>query len=94
MIEAAIQQGDLGTGGYEAWILLGEVRSMDEREEAAMRALKEGVKLAEAVGASGEGMLVCASLLLEIRSTLNVVNSHLQFRTQMSPLSVHLIRCC
>ena len=58
MIEAAIQQGELGEGGYEAWIFLGETRSMDEREEAAMRALKEGVRRAEEVGAKGEGMLV------------------------------------
>ena len=58
MLEAAIQKGDLGFGGWEAWVLLGEVRSMDEREEAAMRALTEGVKRAEAAGASGEGMLV------------------------------------
>ncbi len=58
MFEAAIQKGDLGEGGYEAWILLGEVRNMDEREEPGMRALMEGVKRAEAVGAAGEGMLV------------------------------------
>lgn len=60
LLEAAIQQGDLGTGGYEAWILLGETRSMDEREEAAMRALTEGIKRAEDAGAAGEGMLVSA----------------------------------
>ena len=58
MIEAAIQQGDLGAGGYEAWVFLGETRSMDEREEAAIRALKEGVRRAEEAGANGEGMLV------------------------------------
>lgn len=32
---------------------------MDEREEAGMRALKEGVRRAEEAGATGEGMLVC-----------------------------------
>lgn len=58
LLEAAIQQGELGEGGYEAWLLLGETRSMDEREDAAMRALLEGTKQAEQVGASGEGMLV------------------------------------
>lgn len=58
MLEAAIQKGDLGQGGWEAWIVLGEVRSMDEREEAGMRALTEGVKRAEGAGATGEGMLV------------------------------------
>ncbi|TFK23956.1 peroxisome targeting signal receptor [Coprinopsis marcescibilis] len=60
MLEAAIQKGDLGEGGYEAWILLGETRNMDEREEAGMRALMEGVKRAEESGAAGEGMLSLA----------------------------------
>ena len=58
MIEAAIQKGDFGEGGYEAWLLLGEVRSMDEREEQSMRALAEGVKRAEQAGATGAGMMV------------------------------------
>ncbi|KAI9061756.1 TPR-like protein [Trametes sanguinea] len=60
LLEAAIQRGDLGEGGYEAWILLGETRSMDERDDAAMRALMEGVKRAEAAGATGAGMLSLA----------------------------------
>ncbi|KAJ2917783.1 hypothetical protein MD484_g2622, partial [Candolleomyces efflorescens] len=60
MLEAAIQQGDLGDGGYEAWILLGETRNMDEREEAGMRALAQGVKRAEEAGAQGAGMLSLA----------------------------------
>ncbi|OSC97435.1 peroxisome targeting signal receptor [Trametes coccinea BRFM310] len=60
LLEAAIQHGDLGEGGYEAWILLGETRSMDERDDAAMRALMEGVKRAEAAGATGAGMLSLA----------------------------------
>ncbi|KAI0645973.1 TPR-like protein [Trametes meyenii] len=60
LLEAAIQHGDLGEGGYEAWILLGETRSMDERDDAAMRALTEGVKRAEAAGATGAGMLSLA----------------------------------
>jgi hypothetical protein len=59
LLEAAIQKGELGEGGYEAWILLGETRNMDEREEAGMKALTEGVRLAEAAGAAGAGMLVC-----------------------------------
>jgi peroxin-5 len=59
LLEAAIQKGELGEGGYEAWILLGETRNMDEREEAGMRALTEGVRLAEEAGAAGAGMLVC-----------------------------------
>ena len=59
LLEAAIQKGELGEGGYEAWILLGETRNMDEREEAGMKALTEGVRLAEAAGADGAGMLVC-----------------------------------
>jgi hypothetical protein len=58
MLEAAIQKGDLGEGGFEAWILLGETRNMDEREDAGMKALLEGVKRAEIRGTSGEGMMV------------------------------------
>lgn len=58
MLEAAIQQKDLGEGGYEAWILLGEVRGMNEREELGMCALREGVRIATAKGgAGGVGML-------------------------------------
>ncbi|KZT29021.1 TPR-like protein [Neolentinus lepideus HHB14362 ss-1] len=60
MLEAAIQKGELGEGGYEAWILLGETRNMDEREEMGMRALVEGVKRAEEVGAAPAGMLSLA----------------------------------
>ncbi|KIK67167.1 hypothetical protein GYMLUDRAFT_69359 [Collybiopsis luxurians FD-317 M1] len=60
LLEAAIQKGDLGEGGYEAWILLGETKNMDEHEEAGMRALSEGVKRAEAAGASGAGMMSLA----------------------------------
>lgn len=60
LLEAAIQKKELGEGGYEAWILLGEVRSMDEREELGMLALREGVRIAkEQGGAGGVGMLVC-----------------------------------
>ncbi|KAH9002058.1 peroxisome targeting signal receptor [Lactarius hatsudake] len=57
LLEAAIQKGELGEGGYEAWILLGETRNMDEREEAGMKALTEGVRIAEEAGAAGMGML-------------------------------------
>ncbi|KAF8520334.1 peroxisome targeting signal receptor [Hysterangium stoloniferum] len=60
LIEAAIQQGDLGEGGYEAWILLGETRSMDERENAGMQALTEGVRIAREAGVTGPGMLSLA----------------------------------
>ncbi len=64
LLEAAIQKGELGEGGYEAWILLGETRNMDEREEAGMKALTEGVRLAEEAGVAGVGMLVrCPSTL-------------------------------
>ena len=58
LLEAAIQKGELGEGGYEAWILLGETRSMDEREDAGMKALTEGVRRAQEVAQNGEGMLV------------------------------------
>lgn len=60
LLEAAIKKGDRGEGGYEAWILLGETRSMDEREVQAMRALQTGVQAAEASGANGTGMLSLA----------------------------------
>ncbi|KAF5393344.1 hypothetical protein D9757_000793 [Collybiopsis confluens] len=60
LLEAAIQKGDLGEGGYEAWILLGETKNMDEHEEEGMRALTEGVRRAEAAGASGAGMMSLA----------------------------------
>lgn len=58
MLEAAIQKEELGEGGYESWVLLGETRNMDEREDAGMRALLQGVKRAEESGTSGAGMLV------------------------------------
>lgn len=61
-LEAAIQDGQLGEGGYEAWILLGDTRSMDEREDNAIRALKEGARLAEQAGAPGTGLMVSISL--------------------------------
>ena len=63
LLEAAIQKGELGEGGYESWILLGETRNMDEREEAGMKALMEGVRRAEEVGTPGAGMLVHLVLL-------------------------------
>jgi len=58
MLEAAIQKGELGEGGYEAWILLGEARNMDEREDMGIKALVEGVRRAKVAGANGVGMLV------------------------------------
>ncbi len=36
---------------------------MDEREEAGMRALLEGVKRAETNGGAGSGMLVCVQVI-------------------------------
>jgi len=60
LLEAAIQKGELGEGGYEAWILLGETRNMDEREEAGIKALNEGVRIAHEAGAGGAGMLALA----------------------------------
>ena len=58
MLEAAIQKGELGQGGYEAWVLLGEARNMDEREDTGIKALVEGVRRAKGAGADGVGMLV------------------------------------
>ncbi|KAG8985369.1 Peroxisomal membrane signal receptor PTS1, partial [Tulasnella sp. 427] len=60
MLEAAIQKGELGEGGYETWILLGETRSMDEREDLGLLALRQGVKIAKEAGAVGPGMLSLA----------------------------------
>lgn len=60
LLEAAIQRNDVGEGGYEAWILLGETRNMDEREGLGVKALLEGVKRAEEAGAPGVGMLSLA----------------------------------
>ena len=72
MLEAAIQQEELGEGGYESWVLLGETRNMDEREEAGMRALLHGVKRAEESGAPGPGMLVSPA---QINFTSNLISS-------------------
>ncbi|KAF9506187.1 hypothetical protein BS47DRAFT_1385656 [Hydnum rufescens UP504] len=57
LIEASIQKGEFGEGGYEAWLLLGRARSMDERETQALRALREGTRIAELNGAPGAGLL-------------------------------------
>lgn len=92
MLEAAIQQGELGEGGYETWILLGETRNMDEREDAGMRALLEGVKRAEANGGAGSGMLVCNQV--NVNSNELTVNSHLPSLSPMNPTIVHHIQCC
>lgn len=72
MLEAAIQKEDLGEGGYESWVLLGETRNMDEREDAGMRALLQGVKRAEESGKAGAGMLVS---LAQINLTSNLIFS-------------------
>jgi hypothetical protein len=95
LLEAAIQKGELGEGGYEAWILLGETRNMDEREEAGMKALTEGVRLAEEAGAAGAGMLVCYShnsstglLLTELG------NSPWRSLTRTNHSIALLIQCC
>lgn len=95
LLEAAIQKGELGEGGYEAWILLGETRNMDEREEAGMKALTEGVRLAEGAGAAGTGMLVC-----HLRNSSTGVSltefgdSPWRSPTRTNHLIAHLTRCC
>lgn len=71
ILEAAIQKGELGEGGYESWLLLGETRSMDEREDSALVALAEGVKRATASGASGAGMLVRCEAVLNKNSQIS-----------------------
>lgn len=69
LLEAAIQKGELGKGNYEAWVLLGEVRSMDEREDQAMRALVEGVRRSQESGQPGEGMIVSPLMFTSIDRT-------------------------
>jgi peroxin-5 len=95
LLEAAIQKGELGEGDYEAWILLGETRNMDEREEAGMKALTEGVRLAEEAGAAGAGMLVCYSHNSSTGVLLtDLGNSPWQFPTRTNRSIALLIRCC
>jgi len=49
--------GELGEGGFEAWLLLGRARSMDEREVQALKALREGTRIAQQAGMADVGML-------------------------------------
>jgi peroxin-5 len=72
LLEAAIKKGELGDGGYETWILLGETRNMDEREELGIRALVEGVKRAEEA-AAGAGLLVSPLCLYASRRVRNAI---------------------
>jgi len=95
LLEAAIQKGELGEGGYEAWILLGETRNMDEREEAGMKALTEGVRLAEEAGAAGAGMLVCYPHKFSTGVLLTELgNSPWRSPTRTNRSIALLIRCC
>jgi hypothetical protein len=72
MLEAAIQRGELGDGGYEAWILLGEVRGMDECEEDGLVALREGVRIVQSAkvrddsGLARRGLMVSGPSLAQI----------------------------
>lgn len=85
LLEAAIQQGELGEGGHEAWILLGETRSMDEREDAAMRALSEGVRRAKEVGTNGDGMLVSSEAFTMCwLALISIFDSHSPSHTRTS----------
>ena len=89
MFEAAIQKGDLGEGGYEAWILLGEVRGMDEREDLGLAALIEGVEIAKHKGGEGGvGLLVCILLLpslLLLRLWFRLVTRHRLHERRIRP---------
>lgn len=98
MFEAAIQEGDLGEGGHEAWILLGEVRSMDEREDLGLAAFREGVQIAkENGGEGGVGLLVCIrwlSSLLSLRHAFILVARYRLYkrrtRSSVSSMSAQL----
>lgn len=89
LLEAAIQKGQLGEGDYEAWILLGDTRCMDEREEAGMRALTEGARRAEASGAKGVGLLVSLSPFLDLhhKVLITAIRSLSLRRSQMKAMS-------
>lgn len=95
MLEAAIQQGELGEGGYESWILLGETRNMDEREEAGMRALLHGVKRAEESGASGMGTLVSLAQIntTSLSNLFPLMCSLWPYRLLMNLTTEHLTLC-
>ena len=93
MLEAAIQKGDLGEGGYEAWILLGDVRTMDEREDAGMRAMAQGVRLAEAAGTPGPGMLVSETRFLDCPGLLTTCRSRRQSHIRMNHTTRHRMSC-
>jgi peroxin-5 len=73
LLEAAIQRNEPGEGGYEAWLLLGETRSMDEREEAALRAFTEGVRIAQEHGGGGAGMIVRTFSLVSLKLELTKI---------------------
>ena len=90
LLEAAIQKGKLGEGGYEAWILLGETCNMDKCKEAGMKALTERVHLAEAAGAGSVGMLVHETTLLPMPPLMGLCdNSFWRYPTRMN-LSIAL----
>jgi hypothetical protein len=92
LLEAAIQKGELGEGGYEAWILLGETRNMDEREQLGIRALNEGVKRAEAADSKGAGMMVGPNRAISTNSD-RLQFSHLQSPLLMKGSTGHPISC-
>lgn len=64
LCEAAIQKRELGEGGFEAWLLLGQARSMDEREAQALKALREGSRIAQENGNMEAGMLVSSLVMI------------------------------
>jgi hypothetical protein len=94
MLEAAIQKGDLGEGGYEAWILLGETRNMDEREDLGLRALFQGVKGAEIAGALGPGILVGYFLPMPARYYAHCFISLWPHLTRMKGMTEPHTSCC
>jgi hypothetical protein len=77
----SVIQAELGEGGHEAWILLGEVRGMGEWEEPGLAALREGCGLPRrTVGrVESDSWYICVPLissLLSLKPSFLLVTRH------------------
>jgi peroxin-5 len=77
MLEGAIRQGDLGRHGWEAWLLLGEVETMNERPEQGLSALQFAMRIAE----SESGALAEDDLMLKLLMTLATAYANESFQS-------------